>query len=122
MATSRADMRLLSSRTTRSSCAPSSAGCEREGYAVDSRGDGDEALCTRRGYDYDAIVLDVMLPGLDGFAVCEALRRGERWMPVLMLTARDRASATGSGASTRAPTTTSSSRSTSASCSRACGR
>ena len=50
--------------------------------------DGDEALSRARD-DYDAIVLDVMLPGTDGFAVCRELRTRERWAPVLMLTARD---------------------------------
>ena len=64
-------------------------GLEREGYAVDIADTGDAALAQARAGDYDAIVLDVMLPGRDGFAVCEALRRGENWVPVLMLTARD---------------------------------
>jgi len=63
-------------------------GLEREGYDVDASGSGDEALVMAEETDYDAIVLDLMLPGLDGFSVCEALRRGGRWMPVLMLTAR----------------------------------
>ena len=64
-------------------------GLQREGYAVDLAATGDEALVQAGVYDYDAVVLDVMLPGLDGFAVCDAMRRQERWMPVLMLTARD---------------------------------
>ena len=64
-------------------------GLQREGYAVDLAATGDEALVQAGIYDYDAVVLDVMLPGLDGFAVCDAMRRQERWMPVLMLTARD---------------------------------
>jgi len=64
-------------------------GLQREGYAVDVATTGDEALVQAGVYDYDAVVLDVMLPGLDGFAVCDAMRRQERWMPVLMLTARD---------------------------------
>jgi DNA-binding response OmpR family regulator len=63
-------------------------GLEREGYAVDAAHSGDVALDLARGTEYDAIVLDLMLPALDGFAVCEALRREGRWMPVLMLTAR----------------------------------
>jgi two-component system, OmpR family, response regulator len=64
-------------------------GLEQEGYAVDAVADGDDAL--RRGIveEYDAIVLDVMLPGRDGFAVCAQLRAHGRWAPIVMLTARD---------------------------------
>ena len=64
-------------------------GLQREGYAVDLSHTGDEALVQADVYDYDAVVLDVMLPGRDGFSVCRALRQKERWSPVLMLTARD---------------------------------
>src|SRR5438445_13349729 len=64
-------------------------GLQREGYAVDVSSTGDEALVQADVYDYDAVVLDVMLPGKDGFSVCRALRQKERWSPVLMLTARD---------------------------------
>jgi two-component system OmpR family response regulator len=63
-------------------------GLEREGYAVDVAHAGDEALSQASARDYDAVVLDVMLPGVDGFSVCKELRRRERWVPVLMLTAR----------------------------------
>ena len=63
-------------------------GLRNEGYTVDVAQDGEEALTLATDAEYDAVVLDVMLPGLDGFAVCESLRRRERWMPVLMLTAR----------------------------------
>jgi two-component system OmpR family response regulator len=63
-------------------------GLHREGYAIDAVGTGDEALLRATTHDYDAIVLDVMLPGLDGFSVCSELRRRKRWVPVLMLTAR----------------------------------
>ncbi len=59
-----------------------------EGYAVDEAADGEEALCKARSWNYDAIVLDVMLPRLDGFQVLERLR-GEKSVPVLILTARD---------------------------------
>jgi len=65
-------------------------GLQRTGYAVDLAGSGDEALLLARAHDYDAIVLDVMLPGRDGFEVCRTLRLEECWAPVLMLTARDR--------------------------------
>lgn len=64
-------------------------GLQREGYVVDLAVTGDEALAQASSYDYDAVVLDVMLPGKDGFAVCKELRRDEHWVPVLMLTARD---------------------------------
>jgi DNA-binding response OmpR family regulator len=64
-------------------------GLEQEGYAVDLSDDGQDALHRATEYDYDAVVLDVMLPGLDGFSLCESLRKRGRWVPVLMLTARD---------------------------------
>lgn len=64
-------------------------GLSEEGHAVDVVHDGDRALIRAGSTDYDAIVLDVMLPGSDGFDVCRALRRDEIWSPVLMLTARD---------------------------------
>ena len=64
-------------------------GLEREGYAVDTASDGEEGLFRATEDEYDAVVLDVMLPGRDGFAVCESMRTRGRWVPVLMLTARD---------------------------------
>jgi two-component system, OmpR family, response regulator len=60
-----------------------------EGHAADVASNGDDALWMAGATDYDAIVLDVMLPGIDGFEVCRRLRRREVWSPVLMLTARD---------------------------------
>jgi two-component system OmpR family response regulator len=60
-----------------------------EGMAADVAGRGEDALWRAEATDYDAIVLDVMLPGLDGFEVCRRLRAAEVWTPVLMLTARD---------------------------------
>jgi two-component system, OmpR family, response regulator len=64
-------------------------GFEREGMAVDLVTEGADALARGRATAYDAIILDVMLPGLDGYEVCRALREGGIWSPVLMLTARD---------------------------------
>ena len=64
-------------------------GLEREGYSVDLAADGDEGLWAAREHGYDAIVLDAMIPGPDGFDVCRILRDESRWAPVLMLTARD---------------------------------
>ena len=62
---------------------------EEEGYAVDVAGRGEDALWFGTENPYDAIVLDVMLPDLDGFEVSRRLREAGRWSPVLMLTARD---------------------------------
>ena len=64
-------------------------GLEQEGHSVDSTTDGDDALSRGVEFEYDAIVLDVMLPGRDGFSICRELRARDRWAPVLMLTARD---------------------------------
>mgnify|MGYP001133502735 CR=1 FL=1 len=63
-------------------------GLREDGYSVDVSGDGTEAIWQAGEIDYDAVVLDVMLPGADGFAVCRAMREAKRWAPVLMLTAR----------------------------------
>jgi two-component system OmpR family response regulator len=59
-----------------------------EGYAVDVAYTGDDALRLALASDYDAVVLDVMLPGPDGFSVCRQMRSADRRSPVLMLTAR----------------------------------
>jgi len=64
-------------------------GLTEEGHAADVAPTGEEALWMARARDYDAIVLDVMLPGIDGFGVCRELREGGVWTPVLFLTARD---------------------------------
>jgi len=63
-------------------------GLTREGYAIDVAHTGDDALRHALEQRYDGVVLDVMLPGIDGFAVCRELRGNEQWLPVLMLTAR----------------------------------
>jgi two-component system OmpR family response regulator len=64
-------------------------GLEEDGYAVDIAATGPDGLWQAREFGYDAIVLDVMLPGADGFQVCRQLREAGRWSPILMLTARD---------------------------------
>jgi len=64
-------------------------GLVEDGYAADVAGTGEEALRMARAVPYDAIVLDVMLPGLGGFDVCRQLRSSGVWSPVLLLTARD---------------------------------
>jgi two-component system OmpR family response regulator len=61
----------------------------REGLAADRTGRGEESLWMAQAVDYDAIVLDVMLPDRSGFDVCRTLRKQGVWSPVLMLTARD---------------------------------
>ena len=62
---------------------------EEEGNAVDVAGDGPEGLWMATENRYAALVLDVMLPGFDGFELCRRLREAGIWVPVLMLTARD---------------------------------
>jgi two-component system OmpR family response regulator len=62
---------------------------QREGYAVDEAATGEDAVWAGTENDYDAIVLDVMIPPPDGFEVCRELRARKRWAPVLLLTARD---------------------------------
>lgn len=64
-------------------------GLREEGHAADVATRGEEALWMAAAHRYDAILLDVMLPGIDGFETCRRLRAQEVWAPVLMLTARD---------------------------------
>ena len=64
-------------------------GMRAEGHAADVATTGDDALWMAAATDYDAIVLDVMLPTIDGFETCRRLRADDVWAPVLMLTARD---------------------------------
>ena len=64
-------------------------GLGEEGLSADVAGTGDDALWMAASTEYDAIVLDVMLPGANGFDVCRRLRESGVWSPVLMLTARD---------------------------------
>lgn len=64
-------------------------GLREEGYSADLADRGEEAIWMAHAVPYDAIVLDVMLPGIDGFGVCRKLRDDGVWSPVLMLTARD---------------------------------
>ena len=64
-------------------------GLEAEGFAVDVAPDGGEALWFARENEYDAILLDIMLPVLNGYEVCATLRAEKIWTPILMLTAKD---------------------------------
>ena len=64
-------------------------GLHAEGFAVDVAADGTEGLWQATEHEFDAIVLDIMLPGTNGFRVCAALRERGIWTPILMLTAKD---------------------------------
>ena len=64
-------------------------GLHRAGYAVDSVRTGTDAVWSIGETDFDAVVLDAMIPPPDGFEVCRQIRERGRWVPVLMLTARD---------------------------------
>jgi len=64
-------------------------GLEAEGFAVDVALDGTDGLWNAREHPYDVIVLDIMLPGVNGFQLCATLRDEGRWTPILMLTAKD---------------------------------
>src|SRR4051812_19105528 len=63
-------------------------GLSEDGLSVDIADEGERALLMAGATDYDAVILDVMLPGIDGFETCRRLRRDGIWAPVLMLTAR----------------------------------
>jgi DNA-binding response OmpR family regulator len=64
-------------------------GLAAEGFAVDVALEGVEGLSLARAHDYDALILDVMLPGMNGYRICSTLRREGNWLPILMLTAKD---------------------------------
>jgi DNA-binding response OmpR family regulator len=64
-------------------------GLEADGFAVDVATDGIEGLHMAREHPYDAIVLDILLPGMNGYRVCATLREDGVWTPILMLTAKD---------------------------------
>ncbi len=64
-------------------------GLEEEGHAVDIAADGPDGLWMAEENPYGAVIVDVMLPGFDGFELCRRLRASGVWVPVLMLTARD---------------------------------
>lgn len=64
-------------------------GLEAEGFAVDVAANGVDGLWMAQEHGYDAIVLDIMMPGMNGYAVCERLRAEGDWTPILMLTAKD---------------------------------
>ena len=82
-------VRILVVEDERSLAAALQRGLRAEGFAVDTSGDGLDGLDRARTGQYDAVVLDVMLPGQSGYRVVQALRAEQNWVPVLMLTAKD---------------------------------
>ena len=84
-----AQMRLLIVEDEEKLASLLARGLTEEGHAVDVAGNGEDALWMAAATEYDAIVLDVMLPGRDGLSTCRELRSRKNWTPVLMLTARD---------------------------------
>ena len=64
-------------------------GLQAEGFAVDVADNGTDGLWMAREHPYDAIVLDIMLPGVNGYRICRTLRSEEVWTPILMLTAKE---------------------------------
>jgi len=64
-------------------------GLDAEGFATDVATNGVDGLSMARVHPYDAIVLDIMLPGINGYLVCATLREEGNWTPILMLTAKD---------------------------------
>jgi len=82
-------MRVLVVEDERRLAAALQRGLQAEGFTVDVAHDGPQGLWLADEHDYDAIVLDIMLPGISGFEACRRLRGEAVWTPVLMLTARD---------------------------------
>jgi DNA-binding response OmpR family regulator len=82
-------VRILVVEDERALAAALQRGLRAEGFAVDTTGDGLDGLELARRGQYDAVVLDVMLPGQSGYRVVQALRAEQNWVPVLMLTAKD---------------------------------
>jgi DNA-binding response OmpR family regulator len=82
-------MRVLLVEDEPNAAAVLAKGLREQTYAVDLSADGENAIFQAGTTDYDAIVLDVMLPGKDGFTVCRTLRDAGCMTPILMVTARD---------------------------------
>jgi DNA-binding response OmpR family regulator len=82
-------MRVLVVEDERRLAAAVRRGLQAEGFAVDLAYNGPDGLHLAREGDYDALVLDLMLPGLSGYRVCQQLRAEENWLPILILSAKD---------------------------------
>jgi two-component system, OmpR family, response regulator len=85
----RRDVRVLVVEDEKRLAAGLKKGLEAEGFAADVALTGTDGLWMARETPYDAIVLDIMLPGMNGYQVCATLREEEVWTPILMLTAKD---------------------------------
>jgi DNA-binding response OmpR family regulator len=81
-------VRILTVEDQRRLAAAIKHGLETEGFAVDIASDGEEGLWLAREQPYDAIVLDILLPKLNGYKVCSTLRDEGNWTPILMLSAK----------------------------------
>ncbi len=81
-------MRILAVEDQRRLAGALRRGLEAEGFAVDIALDGEQGLWLARESPYDAIVLDILLPKLNGYRVCAALRQEGNWTPILMLSAK----------------------------------
>ena len=82
-------MRLLVVEDEKKLAASLKRGLEADGFAVDVALDGTDGLWMATEHEYDAIVLDIMLPGINGYRLCGQLREQGNWTPILMLTAKD---------------------------------
>jgi DNA-binding response OmpR family regulator len=82
-------MRVLVVEDERRLAAAVRVGLQAEGFAVDLAHDGADGLHLAREGGYDAVVLDIMLPRLSGYKVCERLRAEDNWVPILILSAKD---------------------------------
>ncbi|MBO0804909.1 MAG: response regulator transcription factor [Nocardiopsaceae bacterium] len=82
-------MRVLVVEDERRLAAAVKRGLEASGFAIDLAHDGVTGLHMAREGSYDGVVLDIMLPGMSGYKVCEALRAESNWVPILFLTAKD---------------------------------
>ncbi len=82
-------MRVLVVEDERRLAAAVRVGLQAEGFAVDLAHNGPDGLHLAREGGYDAVVLDVMLPGLSGYKICERLRADGNWVPILILSAKD---------------------------------
>ena len=82
-------MRLLVVEDEKRLAAGLKRGLMAEGFAVDVALNGTDGLWMAGEHDYDALILDIMLPGVNGFQICSRLREGGVWTPILMLTAKD---------------------------------
>lgn len=89
MRTGRSNVRILVVEDEKRLAGAVKRGLEAEGFAVDAVLDGAEGLWMATEQRYDAVVLDVMLPSMNGYRVCSTLRERGDWTPILMLTAKD---------------------------------